>query len=315
MSKGKVNVGTIGGGDSSVAAALLIEEGYEVIGVTMKIWDGGTISKEGTHHACYGPGEEEDIKDAQKVAQILGIPFYIFDLKQEYKTFVLDYFSHEYLSGRTPNPCIMCNQRVKFGAMVKKIYDSGVEFDYFATGHYARVEYDKVQHRYLLKKARDSRKDQTYFLYPLSQEQLRYSLFPLGNYTKEEVRIIAQDLGLGINDKPESQNFITGGYSSFFKSSTQPGPILNKQGEILGKHRGIPFYTIGQRKGLKISSGERLYVTDIDQKRNTIVVGRKEALFGGELIANNLNWISMKKLKKPIKAKAKIRYLHREAEV
>jgi tRNA-specific 2-thiouridylase len=281
----------------------------------MKIWDGGTIPKEGTHHACYGPGEEEDIKDAQKVAQILGIPFYIFNLKQEYKTFVLDYFSHEYLSGRTPNPCIMCNQRVKFGAMVKKIYDSGIEFDYFATGHYTRVEYDKIQYRYLLKKARDSRKDQTYFLYPLSQEQLRYSLFPLGNYTKEEVRIIAQDLGLGINDKPESQNFIAGGYSSFFKSSTQPGSILNKQGEILGKHRGIPFYTIGQRKGLKISSRERLYVTDIDQKKNTIVVGRKEELFGEELIANNLNWIAMKELKKPIKVKAKIRYLHRETEV
>src|SRR5665648_214763 len=192
MSKGKVIVGMSGGVDSSVAAALLKEEGYEVIGVTMKIWDGGTISKEGAHHACYGPGEEEDIKDAQKVAQILEIPFYIFDLKQEFKTFVLDYFSHEYLSGRTPNPCIRCNQQVKFGAMVKKIYDNGIKFDYFATGHYIRVEYDKAGHQYLLKKAKDLKKDQSYFLYSLSQEQLGHILFPIGDYTKEEVKIKAK---------------------------------------------------------------------------------------------------------------------------
>jgi len=315
MSKDRVIVGMSGGVDSSVAAALLKEEGYEVIGVTMKIWDGGTISKEGAHHACYGPGEEEDIKDSQKVAQILGIPFYIFDLKQEYKTFVLDYFSHEYLSGRTPNPCIMCNQRVKFGAMVKKIYDSGIEFDYFATGHYIRVEYNKVQHRYLLKKARDLKKDQSYFLYSLSQEQLGHILSPIGDYTKEEVKKIARNLELGINNKPESQDFITGDYSFLFNKVPRSGPILNKQGKVLGRHKGIPFYTIGQRKGLGISNGERLYVTAIDAERNAIVVGRKEELFGGELIANNLNWISMKKLKKPIKVKAKIRYRHEEAEV
>ena len=315
MSKGKVIVEMSGGVDSSVAASLLKEEGYEVIGVTMKIWDGGTISKEGTHHACYGPGEEEDIKDAQKVAQILGIPFYIFDLKQEYKTFVLDYFSHEYLSGRTPNPCIRCNQRVKFGAMVKKIYDSGIKFDYFATGHYTRVEYDKVQHRYLLKKAKDLNKDQSYFLYSLSQEQLGHILFPIGDYTKEEVKKIAQNLELGINNKPESQDFITGDYSFLFNKVPRSGPILNKQGKVLGRHKGIPFYTIGQRRGLGISSGERLYVTAIDPERNAIVVSKKEDLLGDKLIASNLNWIGIKKFEKSFKVKAKIRYRHKEAEV
>ena len=315
MSKNKVIVGMSGGVDSSVAAALLKEEGYEVTGVTMKIWDGGTISKEGARHACYGPGEEEDIKDAQKVAQILGIPFYIFDLKQEYKTFVLDYFSHEYLSGRTPNPCIRCNQQVKFGAMVKKIYDSGIKFDYFATGHYIRVEYDKVGHQYLLKKAKDLKKDQSYFLYSLSQEQLGHILFPIGDYTKEEVKKIARNLELGIDNKPESQDFIAGGYSFLFNKVTRSGPILDQQGKILGRHKGIPFYTIGQRKGLGISSGERLYVTAIDPKRNAIVVGKKEDLLGDKLIASDLNWIDIKKIEKSIKVKAKIRYRHKEAEV
>ena len=315
MSKEKVIVGMSGGVDSSVVAALLKEEGYQVIGVTMKIWDGGIISKEGAHHACYGPGEGEDIKDAQKVAQILGIPFYIFDLKQEYKTLVLDYSSHEYLSGRTPNPCIRCNQQVKFGAMVKKIYDSGIEFDYFATGHYSRLKYDKVQHRYLLKKGKDLKKDQSYFLYSLSQGQLGHTLFPIGDYTKEEVKKIARDSGLGINDKPESQDFITGGYSFLFNKVKRSGPILNKQGKVLGRHKGIPFYTIGQRKGLGISNGERLFVTAIDPERNAIVVGTKEDLLGDKLIASNLNWIAIKKFEKSIKVKAKIRYRHKEAEV
>jgi len=312
MSKDKVIVGMSGGVDSSVAAALLKEEGFEVIGVTMKIWGGETIGKEGVHHACYGPGEIEDIEDAQKVAEILRIPFYTVDLKQEYKTDVLDYFFNEYLSGKTPNPCVVCNRKIKFNALVEKARTDGIKFDYFATGHYAQVEYNKTRDRYLLKKAIDLNKDQSYFLYSLSQEQLSHTIFPLGDYTKEEVRKIARDLGLGINDKPESQNFIAGGYSSFFKSSVQPGPILNKKGEILGMHRGIPFYTIGQRRGLGISSGERLYVTAIDPERNTIMLGRKEDVFGDELIATKLNWIAMEKLKP--KVKAKIRYLHKETE-
>ena len=310
----KVAVAMSGGVDSSVAAALLKEKGYEVIGVTMKVWDGETLPANGTRHACYGPGEEEDLEDARKVAQVLGIPLNIFNLRQEYKIEVLDYFCHEYLSGRTPNPCIRCNRRVKFDALLEKARDTGIEFDYFATGHYARVEHDESRSRYLLKKAKDMAKDQSYFLFALSQEQLSNSLFPLGNHTKEEVRKMAWDLELGIDDKSESQDFFAGDYSSLLGKVARPGPILNKEGEILGEHRGIPFYTIGQRKGLGISSKEPLYVTAIDQEKNVIVVGPKEEVYGDELVAMELNWIAIQELSRPVDVKAKIRYLHKEAE-
>ena len=310
----KVAVAMSGGVDSSVAAALLKEKGYEVIGVTMKVWDGETLPANGTRHACYGPGEEEDLEDARKVAQVLGIPLNIFNLRQEYKIEVLDYFCHEYLSGRTPNPCIRCNRRVKFDALLEKARDTGIEFDYFATGHYARVEHDESGSRYLLKKAKDMAKDQSYFLFALSQEQLSNSLFPLGNHTKEEVRKMARDLELGIDDKSESQDFFAGDYSSLLGKVARPGPILNKEGEILGEHRGIPFYTIGQRKGLAISSKEPLYVTAIDQEKNVIVVGPKEEVYGDELVAMELNWIAIQELSRPVDVKAKIRYLHKEAE-
>lgn len=310
----KVAVAMSGGVDSSVAAALLKEKGYEVIGVTMKVWDGETLPANGTRHACYGPGEEEDLEDARKVAQVLGIPLNIFNLRQEYKIEVLDYFCHEYLSGRTPNPCIRCNRRVKFDALLEKARDTGIEFDYFATGHYARVEHDESRSRYLLKKAKDMAKDQSYFLFALSQEQLSNSLFPLGNHTKEEVRKMAWDLELGIDDKSESQDFFAGDYSSLLGKVARPGPILNKEGEILGEHRGIPFYTIGQRKGLAISSKEPLYVTAIDQEKNVIVVGPKEEVYGDELVAMELNWIAIQELSRPVDVKAKIRYLHKEAE-
>ncbi len=310
----RVVVAMSGGVDSSFAAALLKEEGYQVIGVTMRIWAGEALPDKGARHGCYGPGEEEDIEDARGVAQGLGIPFYIFDLRREYRAEVLDYLCHEYLSGRTPNPCIRCNQRVKFDALVKKTFDSGIEFDSFATGHYARLEYDESNRRYQLKKARDITKDQSYFLFSLSQEQLSRSLFPLGNYTKEEVRKRAQAMGLGVGDKPESQNLVAGGYSFVLGAVAEPGPIVDRQGHILGKHQGISFYTIGQRKRLGISAGERLYVVDIDKEKNTIVVGSKEEVLGDELIASDLNWVAIERLRQPMELKARIRYLHKEAE-
>jgi len=310
----KVVVAMSGGMDSSVAAALPKERGYKVIGVTMKIWAGGSTHMEQTRHAYYGPGEEEDIEDARKVAQVLGIPFYAFDLKQEYEIEVLDYFCQEYLLGRTANPCVRCNHRIKFDALLEKARDSGLEFNYFATGHYAQVEYDESKRRYLLRKARDLRKDQSYFLFSLSQEQLGRSLFPLGSYAKGEVRKMARALGVGVEDKPESQDFIAGSYSSLVEAAVQPGPILERQGGVLGQHRGIPFYTIGQRKELGISSKEPLYVTAIDRERNAITVGTKEEVCGDELIASELNWIAIEELRRPIEVKAKIRYRHKEAE-
>lgn len=311
----KIAVAMSGGVDSSIAAALLKENGHEVIGVTMKIWTGESFFEEGFLYGVgCGPGEEYNIEDARKVAQTLRIPLHIIDLREEYKTEVLDYLRQEYLLGRTPNPCIKCNRKVKFDALVKKAMDGGLKFDYFATGHYARAEYDVSKHRYLLKKAKDAMKDQSYFLFSLSQEQLGRSLFPLGSYTKGAVRKLAQTLGLGTAYKPDTQDFIAGGYSTLVESAAQPGPILDRQGNIIGQHRGIPFYTIGQRRGLAISTGEPLYVTAIDKERNAIIVGAKEEVYGDELTASELNWIAIERLQQPIKVKAKIRYRQKEAE-
>jgi len=311
--KARVVVAMSGGVDSSVAAALLQEQGYQVTGVAMKIWDGETYPVKETRHACYGPDEEEDIEDARRVARILGIDFHVFDLRQEYKQEVLDYFYNEYLAGRTPNPCLRCNRSVKFDSLLQKARDSRIEFDYFASGHYARVEYSKRKHRYLLRKAKDLSKDQSYFLSFLFQEQLSHALFPLGHYSKGEARKISSDLGLGVEDKPDSQNFISGGYSSLV-GVAQSGPILNKQGTVLGEHRGIPFYTIGQRRGLGISAKKPLYVTDIDPEKNAIIVGGKEEAYQDELVASGMNWIAVEELQRATKVRARIRYLHDEAE-
>ncbi|MFC1921257.1 tRNA 2-thiouridine(34) synthase MnmA [Chloroflexota bacterium] len=309
----KVLLAMSGGVDSSVAAALLKDKGYEVSGITMRICSDEDFSSKRTQHGCYGPGEKDDIEDARNVAESLGIPFHTFDLIDEYKTEVLDYFLREYQSGKTPNPCLRCNSRVKFGALFRRARESGVEFDYFASGHYAKTVYDESSKRYQLKKAKDARKDQSYFISMLSQEQLSHLLLPIGDYTKTEVRAMAADFNLVTRDKPESQDFIAGGYSSLIGEASR-GQILDKQGNVIGEHRGIPFYTIGQRKRLGVQTKEPLYVTEIDPDNNAIIVGNREESFHDEFTASELNWISVEKLEQPIKAKVKIRYAHTAAE-
>jgi tRNA-specific 2-thiouridylase len=306
----RVVVALSGGVDSSAAATLLKEQGYEVIGVTMQTWTDEADPDGTAGLSCPTPADEAD---ARRVAQVLGIPFHTVDVAHEFKAGVIDYFRREYAAGRTPNPCIRCNREVKLGALSEKVRSLGIDFDCFATGHYARVEYDASKRRYLLKKAVDTTKDQSYFLFSLSQEQLSRCLFPLGPHTKEEARKIARNLGLGVDSRPESQDFTARGHPALWETA-QPGPIMDRHGNVLGEHRGLPYYTIGQRSGLGIAMGERLYVTTIDSASNTVVVGPREDIYSDMLVASELNWVSIEELEQPVEAKAKIRYHHREAD-
>ncbi|MFW6126042.1 MAG: tRNA 2-thiouridine(34) synthase MnmA [Chloroflexota bacterium] len=303
--KACVAIALSGGVDSTAAALLLKDDGYQVIGVTMRTWS-RVVGKEGpSFSGCQQPQDEDD---ARRVAQALDIPFHVIDMTREYRAEVIDYLSQEYLAGRTPNPCVRCNQRVKFGALLDEVRNLGVEPDYLATGHYARVEYDATRCRYILKKAKDAAKDQSYFLSSLSQDQLARSLFPLGERTKTEARSLAASLGLGLENRRESQDFAAD-YSPV-RAAAEPGPIVNGLGNLLGRHHGIPLYTIGQRRGLGVATGEPLYVTAIDRESNTITVGTREDVYRDELVASQLSWVAVDDLRGPLDVTAKIRYSH-----
>lgn len=302
----KILVGLSGGVDSSVAALILKQQGHEVVGATMSIWGkDGMAEKSGHKNACYGPDEKEDIEEARKIAAQIGIPYYVFNCVEQYEKIVLDNFKSEYIQGRTPNPCVWCNALVKFGVLPLIAEENGIEFDKFATGHYARVE--EKDGRFLLKRGIAPHKDQSYFLYRLKQEQLKNIILPLGNYTKDQIRKIAKDNGLEVAEKPDSQDFYDGDYNELLGVKEKDGNIVDLDGKVLGHHKGIWNYTIGQRKGIGVSATEPLYVLELRKDTNEVVIGPADKTFKKELTAVNLNWIAFDKLENERKVYAKIR--------
>ena len=309
----RVLVAMSGGVDSSLTAFLLKEQGYDVIGATMQLW---RETVHGNPAECLDP---DHIEDAKQVAKHLGIPFHVVNLEEEFEREVIQYFCREYGEGRTPNPCVLCNKTIKFGAFFKKAQELGA--DYLATGHYARLAYDEKDGRFLLRKACDKKKDQSYFLFALSQGQLSQALFPLGEHHKDQVRKRALQLGLRTQDRPESQEICFIRESSYHPflarrlgEALEPGPILDGNGKVLGRHQGLPFYTIGQRRGLRLAKGRPLYVTALDLKNNAVIVGTEEEVFRDTFRVNSINWIVSRETASSFPAQVKIRYNHPGAE-
>lgn len=308
--KPKVVVAMSGGVDSSLTAALLVKEGYEVIGVTMRLSDETREYSELDDRGCC---TLKAVDDARKVADTLGIPHYVMNFRDMFQEKVIDYFIDEYAKGRTPNPCIACNRHVKFEGLLQRSLALGAEF--LATGHYAKIEHDEGAGRYLLCKGNDTAKDQSYALYHLNQQSLHHFMLPLGDYTKVQTREMAAKFNLSVADKPDSQEicFIPNDdYKSYLEmkvpEALKQGDIVDLDGNVLGRHNGVPLYTIGQRKGLGIAAKTPLYVVGLDLAKNKVIVGENKNVFAKELIAHDMNWITLDRLCDPLRVKAKIRY-------
>jgi tRNA-uridine 2-sulfurtransferase len=307
----RVVVGMSGGVDSSVAAALLVEQGYDVVGVTLGVWPSSAEDDPGRRFGgCCSP---ESVGDARAVARRLGIPYYRLNSEAEFARAVVDRFVEEYRLGRTPIPCVACNRDLKFGSLLARAraWDATA----VATGHYARVERDETTGRHVLRTGRDPRKDQSYFLWPLGQAQLAAARFPVGDLTKDEVRAHARRLGLVTADKPESQEicFIPDDdYRGFLRrrdpAMFSPGPIVDRAGRVLGRHGGIASYTVGQKRGLGLQGGTPLYVLDVDAATNTITVGERRALERDRLVAERVNFVAGEVPREPLRVRAKIRH-------